>query len=161
MLVTAAVTRPTSNGPTPVVQGRAVAVWQPCEGGPRVNLGEGLGGQRRSLSVLMLWAVDGGVAGPADVRPMTVRRRVAVAGHPPDEHLVRPPRVPVRAPLGSLLNHWTEHAFEDRRVDPDLRCGNLLHLAEGSRRGGQRTTPPRDTGAGPFVPVRRSQRPLV
>jgi len=61
----------------------------------------------------MLGAVDDRVAGPADVGPVTAVVP-ALAGHPPDEHFVRPPRVPVRAPLGSLLNHWTEHAFEDR-----------------------------------------------
>jgi len=74
--------------------------------------------------VSMLGSVDDRVTSPADVRPMTVRRRVAVAGHPPDEHLVRPPRVPVWALLGSLLNQRTEHAFEDRSVYLQIATGS-------------------------------------
>ncbi len=76
--------------------------------------------------VSMLGSVDDRVTSPADVRAMTVRRWVAVAGHPPDEHLVRPPGVSVRALLGSLLYQRTEHAFEDRSVRPADRYRQLI-----------------------------------
>ncbi len=164
------------DSPDPSSPGRGCSVpGNRARAAPESTWGAGTRGPARILSVLMLWAVDDGVAGPADVGPVAAVVP-ALAGHPADEHLVRPPRMAVRAPLGSLLNQRTEHAFEDRtyrarrgqtrsrsplRVDPDLRCGNLLHLAEGSRRGGQRTAPPRYTRAGPNVAVRRSQRPLV
>jgi len=70
--------------------------------------------RRSGVSPPVLGPVDDRLTSPADVGPMTVRRRVTVAGHPPDEHLVRPPRVTVRALLRSLLNQRTEHAFEDK-----------------------------------------------
>jgi len=104
--------------------------------------------------VSMLGSVDDRLTSPADVRPMTVRRRVALAGHPTDEHLVRSPRVPVWPLLGSLLSQRTEHAL-DGTVKPRSRGGADAEGCQGEELpgAGPRRRPRRgryigDVGAG-------------